>query len=58
MRSDDGAVFDRELDIDCSQIAPQVTWGTTPQDVLGVDQHAPDPATIGDSERRHEVGEA
>ncbi len=58
MRSDDDSVFDRTLEIDCSRIVPQVTWGTTPQDVLGVDQNAPDPATIGDSERRHEVERA
>ena len=41
--SDEGAVFDRDVSIDCSQIAPQVTWGTTPQDVCGIDTVAPDP---------------
>jgi len=50
--SDEGAVFDREITLDCGQIAPQVSWGTTPEEVIGVDQPIPDPALIGDPERR------
>src|SRR5215218_2025532 len=36
LRTDDGASFDREVEIDASQLAPQVTWGTTPGMVVGV----------------------
>jgi 3-isopropylmalate/(R)-2-methylmalate dehydratase large subunit len=50
--SDPDAVFDREVDIDMAQVAPQVTWGTSPQDVVPVDGHIPDPATAGDADRR------
>ena len=47
--SDDGAEFDQTLDIDASQIAPQVTWGTSPEMVAGVDQQVPDPESMSDS---------
>jgi 3-isopropylmalate/(R)-2-methylmalate dehydratase large subunit len=50
--SDPDAVFDREVEIDMAQVAPQVTWGTSPQDVVPVDGHIPDPATAADADRR------
>jgi 3-isopropylmalate/(R)-2-methylmalate dehydratase large subunit len=40
--SDAGAKFDREHDIDCAALAPQITWGTSPEDVIGVDGIIPD----------------
>ena len=40
--SDPGATFDREVDLDCARLAPQVTWGTSPEDVIGVDGRIPD----------------
>ncbi len=46
--SDPGARFDREVRVDCAQIAPQVTWGTSPQQVAGVDARVPDPAGEAD----------
>jgi 3-isopropylmalate/(R)-2-methylmalate dehydratase large subunit len=50
--SDDDAVFDREIRIDVSRIAPQVTWGTSPEHVVGIDQAIPDPAAEPDPARR------
>jgi 3-isopropylmalate/(R)-2-methylmalate dehydratase large subunit len=47
--SDDDAEFDQILDIDASQVAPQVTWGTSPEMVSGVDQQVPDPQSMSDS---------
>ncbi len=44
--SDDGAHFDRVIDIDASSIAPQVTWGTNPGQVTGVDAAVPDPVSM------------
>jgi 3-isopropylmalate/(R)-2-methylmalate dehydratase large subunit len=44
LRSDPGAVFDRELRVDCTTLAPQVTWGTDPSQVVGIDGVVPDPA--------------
>ncbi|WP_006788092.1 3-isopropylmalate dehydratase large subunit [Thiorhodospira sibirica] len=46
--SDADAHFDRELFIDAASIAPQVTWGTSPEMVLPVDARIPDPADLGD----------
>ena len=50
--SDPDSRFEREFEIDCSRIAPQVTWGNTPQDTVAVDEALPDPAAAGDGERR------
>jgi 3-isopropylmalate/(R)-2-methylmalate dehydratase large subunit len=51
--TDDDARFDIEHTIDVSKIAPQITWGTSPQDVIAVDQRIPDPARETDLKRRH-----
>jgi 3-isopropylmalate/(R)-2-methylmalate dehydratase large subunit len=42
--SDDGAAFDRDVSIDAADIAPVVTWGTSPEDALPVTACLPDPA--------------
>jgi 3-isopropylmalate/(R)-2-methylmalate dehydratase large subunit len=46
------AQFDKDCVVDCSRIAPQVTWGTTQQDVVGVDERVPDIASFPDAARR------
>jgi 3-isopropylmalate/(R)-2-methylmalate dehydratase large subunit len=51
--TDDGARFDLEHTIDTEMIAPQVTWGTSPQDVISVDGRIPDPAREPDPQRRN-----
>jgi len=53
--SDPDAIFDKEVVIDVEKIIPQVTWGISPEHVIGVDGHIPDPATIGDPARRTAV---
>ncbi len=58
LQSDDGAVFERDLSVDCERIAPQVTWGTTQQDVVSVDGQVPDLATFNNAERRSLAAEA
>ena len=52
LRSDDDAVFDKVLEIDAAQIAPQVTWGTSPELVAPVTGRVPDPADEPDGIRR------
>ena len=47
--SDDDAFFDREVVIDAADIAPQVTWGTSPEMVCSVNQQIPDPAAEPDT---------
>lgn len=49
---DEGAVFDRELALHANEIAPMVTWGTSPEDVLPISGRVPDPAQAGDADRR------
>jgi 3-isopropylmalate/(R)-2-methylmalate dehydratase large subunit len=50
--SDPDAVFDREVVIDVEKIIPQVTWGISPEHVVGVDGRVPDPGEIVDPARR------
>src|SRR5205085_4153950 len=50
--SDPDAVFDREVVIDVGKIIPQVTWGISPEHVIGVDDRIPDPEAIADPTRR------
>jgi 3-isopropylmalate/(R)-2-methylmalate dehydratase large subunit len=39
--TDPGAAFDREEVLECGELAPQITWGTSPEDVVGVDGRVP-----------------
>jgi 3-isopropylmalate/(R)-2-methylmalate dehydratase large subunit len=43
LKSDSGARFDRVVDIDAASIAPQVTWGTSPEMVTDIEGRVPDP---------------
>jgi 3-isopropylmalate/(R)-2-methylmalate dehydratase large subunit len=52
--SDEGAVFDKEVTIDLAAVAPTVTWGTTPEHALAIDQFLPDPDSIADEDLRKE----
>ncbi|MEO8557894.1 MAG: 3-isopropylmalate dehydratase large subunit [Rhodospirillales bacterium] len=50
--SDKGAHFDSEIRLSTTDIAPQITWGTSPQDVLPIDGVVPDPAAAPDENAR------
>ncbi len=52
LRSDADAEFDWELDADCADIAPAVTWGTNPEQLAAIDGVVPDPAEFADSRQR------
>jgi 3-isopropylmalate/(R)-2-methylmalate dehydratase large subunit len=52
LHSDEGAHFDRVVEIKAQEIVPQVTWGTSPEMVLPVDGKVPDPDKEKDSARR------
>ena len=52
LASDADAVFDREVELDVSAIAPHVSWGTTPEETLPVTGAVPDPAAEPDPARR------
>ncbi|MDF1587152.1 3-isopropylmalate dehydratase large subunit [Marinimicrococcus flavescens] len=53
--SDEGATYDKEVVLDAAEIEPQVTWGTSPQDVVGVTGRVPDPKAVKDAERRASI---
>jgi 3-isopropylmalate/(R)-2-methylmalate dehydratase large subunit len=58
LRSDDHAVFDRELRIDADDVSPMVTWGTSPDDVIAIDGTTPDPVNESDPDRRAHLDRA
>jgi len=55
--TDDGASFDREVEIDAAAISPMVTWGTTPGMVAQVTEAVPDPAEWGEGPADREAAE-
>ena len=52
LNSDEDAKFDKEININASDIEPLVTWGTSPQDVASVTGNVPDPEKENDKERK------
>ena len=56
--SDPDAVFDRQVQLAASDIAPTVTWGTSPQDALPITGRVPDPSTVDDPGRRESMARA
>jgi 3-isopropylmalate/(R)-2-methylmalate dehydratase large subunit len=47
--SDPDAVFDKEVTIDVAALAPMVTWGTSPEDVVSIEGLVPDPARFDEA---------
>lgn len=58
LHSDRNAKFDTIVTLDASQIVPQVTWGTSPEMVLGINDHVPDPDKEKDSNKRAAIERA
>ena len=58
LNSDDGAVFDSIVTLDAATIAPQVTWGTSPEQVLPINGFVPDPAKEQDATKRTSIENA
>jgi 3-isopropylmalate/(R)-2-methylmalate dehydratase large subunit len=50
--SDPGAHYDKSVRLDTADIAPHVTWGTSPQDVAPITGRVPDPAQVEDEQKR------
>ncbi len=48
LHSDSDAPFDKEIELDAASIKPQVTWGTSPEMVVAIDDRVPDPAGEND----------
>jgi 3-isopropylmalate/(R)-2-methylmalate dehydratase large subunit len=56
--SDEGAAYDKEVVLKAEDIVPQVTWGTSPQDVLPITGSVPNPADVADQGKRRAVERA
>lgn len=58
LASDADAAFDKEVRLDGTQIAPIVTWGTSPEDALPITMQVPDPAKAADAGRAAHIRDA
>ena len=58
LKSDDDAVFDNVVEIDATTIKPQVTWGTSPEMVVAIDQNIPKPEEESDPVKRESIERA
>jgi 3-isopropylmalate/(R)-2-methylmalate dehydratase large subunit len=58
LHSDPGAHFDKVVEIDAAQIRPQVSWGTSPEMVLAIDDRVPDPEKEKDAVKRGAIERA
>ena len=56
--TDEGAVFDKVVDIDASTLRPFVSWGTNPGQVIELDSNVPDPASFDDPSERDAAARA
>ncbi len=53
--SDEGAVYDKEVVLDAADIAPSLTWGTTPEDVVPITGSVPYPSDFKDENKKASV---
>lgn len=58
LRTDDGAVFDKSVQIDATTLTPHVTWGTNPAQVVSIDGRVPSPDEQSDATARDTVARA
>ena len=58
LTSDDNACYDQRVQIDASEITPQITWGTKPEQVVPISGSVPDPNQIEDEVRQQEYLQA
>ena len=55
LNSDDGAQFDKEINLEGKDIKPMVTWGTSPQDVITIDGKVPNPKNEKDPDKKSSI---
>ena len=55
LKSDSGANFDKELNLEAHEIMPMVTWGTSPQDVITIDGKVPNPNDEKDLDKKNSI---
>jgi 3-isopropylmalate/(R)-2-methylmalate dehydratase large subunit len=52
LAADEDAVYDKEVVFDCRDLAPQITWGTSPEDVIAIDGVVPEPGQVFEGQTR------
>ena len=55
LKTDDNAIFDKEILLNGKDIKPMVTWGTSPQDVVTIDEKVPNPEKENDLDRKNSI---
>jgi len=55
LKSDEGANFDKEINLSGNDIKPMVTWGTSPQDVVTIDGKVPNPENETDPDKKNSI---
>ncbi|KAJ3102172.1 3-isopropylmalate dehydratase [Phlyctochytrium planicorne] len=58
LRTDPGAKFDVDVQINAADIAPTITWGTSPQDVVAITGSVPDPVSVSDPTKKQSMMKA
>lgn len=58
LASDEGATYDKEVVLEAKDIAPTVTWGTTPEDVLPITASVPSPSDFADDAKQKATARA
>jgi 3-isopropylmalate/(R)-2-methylmalate dehydratase large subunit len=58
LHSDENAQFDHELYLDCSGLAPMITWGTSSEHVIGIDERVPNPSAAADRQSLQTMNKA
>ncbi len=58
LRSDADAVYDASISVNVADLAPQVTWGTNPQDAAAITSRVPDPEAMADEASRAQARRA
>ena len=58
LATDEGAQYDEIVEIKANEIIPQVTWGTSPEDVVSIDGYVPDPKNASSDEKKISIERA
>ena len=58
LKTDDGANFDKEINLKADEILPMITWGTSPQDVITIEEKVPNPQNEKDEDKKNSLERA
>ena len=58
LSTDEGAKFDKEINLKAEEILPMITWGTSPQDVITIDEKVPNPQNEKDEDKKNSLERA